>query len=189
MGDKALLFLDIDGVINGDSRRFSEHHRVHLSAEEMERSKSPFTHKFDDEGLTLRVSLDPRIREWVHELSEYFELVWASTWEHSANVHISPLLGLGEIGVVEHSKILPTFGEVKNHEVARWKWRGIVPYASDRSLAFVDDQAGPLIQLLRAQREHEGRPKSSSPFILAPRYGLDGTDMEHLLTFGASHLA
>jgi hypothetical protein len=185
MGDKALLFLDVDGVINGDSRRFSERRTIHFSPEELAATASPFGREGGESGLDLQFWLDPRSREWVQQLSEYFELVWASTWEHLANTYVSPLLGLGELRVVEHSKVKPTFGEVKDHNVAQWKWRAIVPFAQGRDFAFVDDQARPLIALLRALRDDKKwELGSGEPLVLAPKYGLSGADMIDLLAFG-----
>lgn len=185
VGGKALLFLDIDGVLNGDSRRFSERHQVHVSAEELRSSESPFSKNFTEEGLTFDVNLDPRMRAWMDQLSQVFELVWASTWEHLANTYISPLLGLGELGVVEHSKFPPTPDEVAKHDVALWKWRAIVPYAGGRPFCFVDDQAGLLRQRLRSGKLFDG---PSVPLVLSPRHGLTGTDLAHLLDFGTTHL-
>jgi len=179
------LFLDVDGVINGDSRRFSERCTMHFSPEELAATSSPFGREGDETGLDLRFWLDPRTRVWVQHLSEYYELVWASTWEHLANVYVSPLLGLGELRVVEHSKVKPTFGEVKDHNVALWKWRAIVPFAEGRNFAFVDDQAAPLIALLRAQRgDKKWEPGCGEPLVLAPKYGLSGKEMIDLLAFG-----
>ena len=37
--------------------------------------------------------------EWLAELRERYELVWASTWEEHANTYIAPLLGLPGLAV------------------------------------------------------------------------------------------
>lgn len=78
-----LLYLDIDGVLNPlspDPVQFTEH-------------------TID----ALTVNLSPEHGAWLKELAECYELVWATTWEHHANEHVGPLLGLPELPVVEFS--------------------------------------------------------------------------------------
>jgi len=44
---------------------------------------------------------------WLRELSGVYDLIWATTWEHDANKHIAPRLGLPPLPVVEFSAYRP----------------------------------------------------------------------------------
>lgn len=81
---RPLLYLDVDGVLNplapSDPARFVRHE-----------TGGPAVRLFPEHG------------EWLRELSARYELVWATTWEHLANEHLGPLLGLPELPVVEFS--------------------------------------------------------------------------------------
>ena len=45
-------------------------------------------------GPPLNVQLSGRHGEWINALTDIFDLVWATTWEQSANVLIAPIVGL-----------------------------------------------------------------------------------------------
>jgi hypothetical protein len=173
---KPLLFLDIDGVVNCDSKRHSERYVVRVPVVEM--PVHPFINvpATGAEYAEYEVNFDPRYRAWLAELGEVFELVWASTWEHNANRYISELLGLGELGVVEHSLEPVLFSEAKSADVVRWKWRTITEYAKGRPLAFVDDHAG----RLASSRELR---VGVATLVLAPTQGLTRKHVERLVEF------
>jgi len=175
---KPLLFLDIDGVLNGHTRRFAEQYPVAIERSDI--PASPFVRQVK-EGQTLNivVRLDPRVRDWLAELSEHFEIVWASTWEGAANDYLAPLLGIAPLDVVNHSREQAHFGEIKNGASTMWKWRTIVKFARNRPLAFVDDKAW---GLQRATDLRGGAPT----LVLVPRYGLSRRDVTTLVSFAKS---
>ena len=67
------------------------------------------------------------------ELSELYELVWASGWEERAEEHLPRLLGL--------PAGLPylRFGRDPGSSGAHWKLEAIERFAQERALAWVDD--------------------------------------------------
>jgi HAD domain in Swiss Army Knife RNA repair proteins len=120
---KPVLYLDIDGVLNPEQPdepgRFSEHVIG---------------------KLTVRISADHR--DWLGKLAERYELVWASTWEAHANVHIGPLLGLPELPHVEFSTYRrhPDDPRFPVMQILRMrKWAPILRHANGRRFAWVDD--------------------------------------------------
>ena len=65
------------------------------------------------------------------------EVMWASTWPaEPANRYLAPLLGIEALPSALDHDLEPLPGE----HVAGWKARQLVALASDRPLAFVDDQ-------------------------------------------------
>ena len=68
-------------------------------------------------------------REWLGELTEFYELVWATTWEHSANESMAPILGLPELPVIEFER---GSGDT-------WKLESVRSFVTDRPFAWIDD--------------------------------------------------
>ena len=64
------------------------------------------------------------------QLSQMYDIVWATTWEHHANRTIGPLLGLPALPVVE-------FRDRGRGDTR--KLPDVSRYAGDRALAWVDD--------------------------------------------------
>jgi hypothetical protein len=180
---KPLLFLDIDGVLNSKypDATHSEHHVITMPAEKL--TPTPFTiHTTPGTNVTLKVNLDPRYREWLAELSEYFELAWASTWEHAANEYLSPLLGLGDLIVVEHSKeklegLIP---ESLLAHAAEWKWTTIVEVAGTRPFALVDDTAIRIKSSENIMKELRG---DIPTLIIVPEFYLTREHVDELIAF------
>jgi hypothetical protein len=118
-----LLYLDIDGVLNplspADPKQFARH---------------------TIEGLTVNLSSEHGV--WLRELADRYKLVWATTWEHDANKHVGPLLGLPELPVVEFSTYRrqpgdPRFRIIQLLEMR--KWAPILRHADGRPFAWIDD--------------------------------------------------
>ena len=67
------------------------------------------------------------------DLSEHFELVWASGWEERANDHLPHLLGL--------PAAMPflRFERAVGRGNAHWKLDAIERHAGERALAWIDD--------------------------------------------------
>lgn len=107
---KPLLLLDIDGAL------------------------SPMIGKDEELGrdllwVTAIEGVDPRLPQWLSELSELYELVWASFWEDGANRSFGPGVGLGELDYVSFA----TMGE------GTWKLPSVIAYVKERRFAWVDD--------------------------------------------------
>jgi hypothetical protein len=171
---KPYLFLDVDGVLN--QRVESSYHEYLVTVEVAKLPDSPFIKHFSDEFVDMTLRFDARYPDWLAELAEHFELVWATTWENAANEYLSGPLGLGRLPVVEHSKEPARFSYVKNGQAALWKWDSIVPFAGERALAFIDDNAGSL-----ARWEN---PRGEIPtLILAPEWGLTREHVDELIAF------
>lgn len=78
------------------------------------------------------------LRSLLAELGASYELVWASAWEHHANLILAPALGLPSLPVVPFTDPAP--GEVDEAWAGRtWKLPSIQRFAGDRPFAWVDD--------------------------------------------------
>lgn len=170
--DKPLLFLDVDGVLNGATSSYQEH-LVEVPRGEMPRS--PFVTPSSAEVVTFNLRLDNSLDALLAELGAYYELVWATTWEHLANRHVGPLLGLGELATVAFSAEPATDLEVFHSQVSAWKWRSLMRYADGRAFAFVDDDAHELGGLYPPGR-------GLWPVVVAPEYILSQSEVAVLVS-------
>ena len=172
---KPFLFLDVDDVLNVKIAPYQEH-LIEVVTADMPRHA--FISHFSEPTVTLSVCFPNRYEAWLAELAEVYELVWATTWEHLANRHLAPLLGLDPLPVVEFTEP-PRFSEVKHGDPAPWKWRHLVEYASGRPFVFVDD--GALVLSLDYPLA-AGCAKAA----LFVEYGLQRSDVDRLLDFAAT---
>lgn len=69
--------------------------------------------------------LKPGYGPWLLSLAGRAELVWASSWEHSANFQVGPRIGLPELPVIEFP--------------AAVKLRAVAGWCGSRPLAWLDD--------------------------------------------------
>lgn len=106
-------------------------------------------------------------------LSRVFKLVWATSWEHEANVLVAPLFGLLPLPVI-------VFGDDARPGES-WKLPAIRGYVRDRPFAYVDDDLGN--DALAWMRGREA-PTLMLP-VRADR-GLGADDVEELLAFAES---
>jgi hypothetical protein len=71
-------------------------------------------------------------------LRERYQLVWATAWEHHANLILAPALGLPWLPVIAFTNPAP--GQVGPEWRGRtWKLPSVERFAGERSLAWVDD--------------------------------------------------
>jgi hypothetical protein len=173
---KPLLFLDVDGVLNVRIMPFQEH-QVEVATAEL--PTNAFTNSFSGDTVTLSVRFPNAYSTWLAELAAVYELVWATTWEHMANKHLSPLLELPELPVVELSANPPNPEEVRRDYVAEWKWRNLELVAGNRPFAFIDDQAA------RVAANYPLTPGAQRGALFI-EYGLTREHVDALLAFAAA---
>ncbi|MBA4862492.1 hypothetical protein H1V43_14030 [Streptomyces sp. PSKA54] len=124
---KPFLFLDIDGPLNPYMALIGpvpEGYGIHLTRPEGW-TATPF----------LPVLLHPGHGAELRNLSEAYDLVWATTWMDEANEWIGPHLGLPRLPYVAWREV---FGGAQDGTY--WKTRDIVAYAAGRPFAWVDDE-------------------------------------------------
>jgi hypothetical protein len=136
---KPLLFLDVDGVLNPVC--------PHPDAD------------FDTHTIFgYAVLLSARHGDWLRQLADRYELVWATTWEDNANEHIGPALGLPPLPVVHFNGYRPQPGDPRVPLMELFsarKWAPILRYAQGRPFAWIDDVIPPRLvrqSLLRRDR-------------------------------------
>ena len=116
--NKPLLFLDVDGVIS-------------LFGFEPTPGQLPGQlHWVDGIAHCIPAEVGPR----VSELTESFEVVWATGWEEKANYYLPHILGLG---ISELPSL--TFDGRAVFGTAHWKLEAIEEYAGDRPAVWIDD--------------------------------------------------
>lgn len=110
--DRPLLLIDIDGVLNPLNRGT--------------KPKGFEPHTF----LGFEVWLWPEHGVWLRSLANWFDLVWATTWEHHAH-----LIG----AVLDLPQDLPVIEFDRNRKEPTWKLHDVRRFVGDRSLAWIDD--------------------------------------------------
>jgi hypothetical protein len=108
---KPLLLLDVDGVLNPIGG-----------------GPPPGYTRDDSNGF--RVTWSARHRMWLRELAKYYEMVWATTWEHKANEAFAPLLGLPQLDVIEFTS---------KRQGETWKLTDVKDFVGDRPCSWIDD--------------------------------------------------
>ena len=111
-------------------------------------------------------------RDWLRELSDAFELVWATGWGDNANRLLNPLFGLPDFPVVPPPAEL--FAAVD-------KLPGIELFAADRPAAWVDD--------LLTVPVHRWAAERRAPTLLVDvdsATGLTRSHVDRLLTWATS---
>lgn len=80
------MLLDVDGVINdlGSLRGVERPYRVD---------------RIPAMGFVLHIP--DYMPELIRSICDVAEVRWCTTWEHAANEHVSPILGVGELPVLE----------------------------------------------------------------------------------------
>jgi hypothetical protein len=135
---RPLLFLDVDGPLNPYASRLKGtppgyvRHRMRPASWATNQPRLSF--QFVRRARSLRVWLNPAHGPRLLKLE--FDLVWATTWEHDANIWIGPAIGLPELPVVS---LRPSEAARQDPDGLYWKTRSVVEFAAGRPFAWVDD--------------------------------------------------
>lgn len=92
----------------------------------------------------FRVAVSDQHGRWLTELSEFFVLVWATSWGERANAVYAKLLGLPALEVIR----LP-----RPSAKPDWKLPAIASWAGSKALAWVDDEIGETASRWAAERD------------------------------------
>ena len=110
-----MLLVDIDGVIS-------------LWGFELDERPAGSWHHV--EGIAHFLS--STAAQHLHDLAEWFDLVWCSGWEEKAGEHLPALLGAP---VIPHL----SFDRNPGRDRAHWKLQAIDDHTGDRPIAWIDD--------------------------------------------------
>ncbi|MFC6081057.1 HAD domain-containing protein [Sphaerisporangium aureirubrum] len=121
--DRPLLLLDVDGVVNP----------------QLPRSKAWRRYRCVVDNERYNVRLNPEHGEQLLRLSERAggQLVWATSWDHHANVHIGPRLGLPRLPVItmDHASQWRTWHD----PLVMYKTPKVARYVAGRPFVWFDD--------------------------------------------------
>jgi hypothetical protein len=137
------------------------------------RDKSGFE-KYDILGY--KVYLNRKHGKQLLALTDYYELVWATTWEHLANEHIAPKIGLPELPVIEFGTRYAATHVFKNPMIKSYK---VVEYAAGRPFAWIDDDIWAVDREYLVDMDCE-----CLPLAINSSTGLVGSDFSMLRIWG-----
>ncbi|MBT2444859.1 hypothetical protein J7E93_33145 [Streptomyces sp. ISL-36] len=166
---KPLLLIDVDGPLNP------------YAARPERRPEGYTTHRMRPAGWCetkpLRVWLNPAHGEELLALAEWYELVWATTWEGEANAWIGPHLGIPELPFVDWPQM-----HGKAPRGTFWKTQYILEYAAGRPFAWVDDD------ITSYDHEYVDQRHLAAALLLHvdPRIGLIRPDFDALAEWAAA---
>jgi hypothetical protein len=114
---KARVFLDFDGVLNPESRS----------------PPGPLTdwQTSSADGVTVRWS--PTVARSIGQLASRAEVLWLTTWEDRAQIHLEPLLGLRRLELAGRDQF-DTRWRWWKHEVVSALWE-----TDPRPFVWIDD--------------------------------------------------
>lgn len=127
MSERPWLLMDVDGPLSPFRARW------------FERAVAPAPFCFHElatsSGQSFRVALNPEHGEELRELSQAYDLAWATTWQHDANRLIAPILGLSrDLPVVP---LLRPRGWLQRRS---WKTEQVCDWVGRRPFAWFDDE-------------------------------------------------
>jgi hypothetical protein len=117
---KPLLLIDVDGPLNPWAASGRANHRAGYI-------------RYRIEGFV--VHLKKSHGQALLGLTDLYDLVWCTTWEHQANTEIGPRIGLPELPVIEFPN-----SHIRLDSRLYYKTMHARAYADDRPFAWVDDE-------------------------------------------------
>ena len=154
--DRPLLLLDVDGVLNA----FEAWERIDPQAPlRRDNVRAPAGwRQVAVDGYQLL--LNPEHVGWVAQLSQHFEMVWATMWQERAPLALAPVVGFGadwswiSFDSYQHR----TTSQRTGFGIGSYKFPGVVATAGDRPMVWVDDDLEPAIYDWAAERDAGGIP-------------------------------
>jgi hypothetical protein len=134
VSEKPYLLIDIDGVLNPYAQ----------SNTQLRKAKTHTKHRIRGFDVWLRRDHGKQLLD----LTDVFDLVWATTWEAAANTEIGPRLGLPELPFIPFEKLCP---KQPPQPGLYWKTAVINAYAYGRPFAWIDDECSGRDMIFLAQ--------------------------------------
>jgi hypothetical protein len=153
---RPLVFLDVDGVLNA----FRAWRLVRPGRGLVPGNVAVppgYRHAVAD-GFDLL--LRPEHADWVADLERRAELVWATMWQDRAPAALAPVVGFGADWpyVDFHAAQGFRLGQRTGQGVGSYKFPGVVAWAGERPMVWVDDDLEPAIYDWAADRDASGYP-------------------------------
>lgn len=154
--NKPLLGLDIDGVLNAFSDPFElpSHTEMHVG------------------GYWVLLNIEEH-SQWITELKEHFDIVWATMWTHQANEYIAPVLGIGPFPVIDHNQIPDSVDERTLGGIDSFKIATIDPYIGNRPFAWIDDDISHVAEQWASERDAPTKLVKPDPMFGMQREHID----------------
>ncbi|WP_179258022.1 HAD domain-containing protein [Enemella evansiae] len=195
---KPILLLDVDGPLN-PYRLITRRGHLRPKSRYRERTYSYQRHEFQpDESIhtdpyPVLISADHGAA--LNKLLQVFSLVWASTWEQSANTFLAPLLGIPELPYIEWPPLAREWTLRERHH-GSWKTKHVASWLDEHAertpWAWVDDE------ITREDRDWfhrlygdtRGGPFAVERLLMTihPKHGLREFDFDELCAWGIKQL-
>jgi hypothetical protein len=154
--DRPVVFLDVDGVLNAFGAWELVRPERGLVPGNV-RVPAGFRRAVAD-GYELL--LRPEHADWVADLERRADLVWATMWQDRAPVALAPVVGFGGRWPYVDFRAAQGYrlGQRTGQGVGSYKFPGVVAWAGERPLVWLDDDLEPAIYEWAAERDASGRP-------------------------------
>jgi hypothetical protein len=163
VGMTARVFLDFDGVLNPEAQL----------------PPGPFTDWCTSkvEGVTIRWS--PTVARSIGQLASRAEVLWLTTWEEDAQIHLEPLLGLPRFELAGRDETDSPWRWWK-HDIVTALWE-----TDPRPFVWIDDDLSLFDDALEWVKGLP--PDQALPIAPDPSSGLTPEHLEIIDRFVASH--
>ena len=104
------------------------------------------------------------------DLTDRFDLIWATTWQHAANDWIAPRIGLPDLPVITFD---PDTADPGAPPGVHWKTAAVARAMHDRFFVWIDDEVTSADADYLATRH----PAGSALYLVHPAVGLMADDL------------